>query len=827
MKKLKLFTSLISLFMVVGSSCSNNENSESNNNETPVEENNGGLVTAPDDGENDNSNNSNEGENNNQGNNNENNNQGNENQGNNNGEQENKDVLIESLTFTKSTLELVINRGYQVEYEIRPNTATNKNLRWASSDYEVAAVTKEGRISALGEGVATITATTMDGTAISASIEVTVTPIDVNELDLEVKSKELEIGEKTKINPLIYPSNATYQGCTFISDDESIATVDAQGNVTAVGEGETDIVVTCEKYPNLTMRFHVKCNAIKAEKLYYRLTDLQMKEGENYFFVPTVFPTNVSEKGLTYSNENPDVVSVSESGEIYAIATGTATVTATSKSNPELSTSLVVTVKGSEERIKTTLSYTYKDFAYNNLANVDNANYKTTNALIIPVWFTDSNQFIADKELVRDDIEKAYLGTNAETGWRSVKTFYEEEGRGRYTLTGVVTDWFACNLPSSRFHSGERGSGYVESLVKSAVSWYKTTYGISSMKGFDADSNGYIDSVILIYGSPDCSALGNPYAGNMWAYTSWLCNENTRSYSDPGPNAFFWASYDFMYGEGHSHIEAFYDGNTSYCNLDTHTYIHEFGHILGLNDYYDYSGQYSPAGGFSMQDENVGGHDPYSLLTYGFIDPYIVNDSTTITINDFQSSGDVVLLTNKTVNSPFDEYFLLELYTPTGLNEFDTLHVYAEGSEDPVKGVNDVGIRIWHVDGRLIYSDNQYYFYGQNITTNPLIEGYKVWNMMSNTYYDSRLGDGYGSLLGKEYMNYNELQLIRNSTKTTYKDKNKFSSSFLFKQGDNFSLEKYSKQFVNQHYLNDGSYFSFTVEVTSIKDNQATLKITK
>ena len=822
MKKIKLFTSLISLFMVVGCSCSNNENSESNNNETTVEDNNGGLITPPNGGEN-NNNNTNEGENN-QGNN----NQGNENQGNNNsGENyENKDVLIESLTFSKSTLELAINRGYQVEYEIKPNTATNKNLRWASTDYEVAAVTKEGRITALGEGVATISATTMDGTTISAAIKVTVTPIDVNELDLEVKSKELEIGEKTKIVPLIYPSNATYQGCTFVSNNKNIATVDSQGNVTAVGEGETDIVVTCERYPDISVTFHVKCNAVKAEKLYYRLTDLQMKQGENYFFTPTVFPTNVSDKLLTYSNDNPDVVSVSESGEIYAVAPGTATVTATSRSNPELSTSLVITVKGSNERIKTTLSYTYKDFAYNNMFNVDNANYKTTNALIIPVWFTDSNQYIADKEVVREDIEKAYLGTNEETGWRSVKTFYEEEGRGRYTLTGVVTDWFACNLPSSRFYSENRGSGYVESLVKSAVSWYKTKYGITSMKGFDADSNGYIDSVILIYGSPDCAAMSNAYAGNMWAYTTWICDEGTRSYSDPGPNAFFWASYDFMYGDGHSHAEGFYSGNTKFCNIDTHTYIHEFGHILGLNDYYDYSGQYFPAGGFSMQDENVGGHDPYSLLTYGFIDPYIVNDSTTITINDFQSSGDVVLLTNKTVNSPFDEYFLLELYTPTGLNEFDTLHVYAEGSEDPVNGVNDVGIRIWHVDGRLIYANGEYYT-ANNITSNPLIEGYKVWNMMSNTYYDARLGDGYGSPLGKNYMDYNELQLIRNDTATTYKDKNKFSSNFLFKQGSSFSLEKFTKQFVKKHYLNDGSYFSFKVDVTSIQDNKATLKITK
>ena len=68
MKKLKLFTSLISLFMVVGCSCSNNENSESNNNETTVEDNNGGLVTPPNGGENNNNSNNNE-VNNNQGNN--------------------------------------------------------------------------------------------------------------------------------------------------------------------------------------------------------------------------------------------------------------------------------------------------------------------------------------------------------------------------------------------------------------------------------------------------------------------------------------------------------------------------------------------------------------------------------------------------------------------------------------------------------------------------------------------------------------------------------------------------------------------------------------
>ena len=806
--------------MIVG--CHKDEVSGSNNG-TPVEENNGGLVTPPDDGESNTSNKEENNNNTNPGGNTEQNN--NENNNPNGEENENKDILVESLSFTKSEVEIVINRAYSVEYEIKPINATNKNLRWASSDYEVAAVSKEGRITALSEGNATITATTMDGTAITKLIEVTVSAIAVNELDLEERSKELQFGESYKINPLVYPSNATYQGCTFVSNDESIATVDSTGKVTAVGMGETDILVTSERYPDVTIKFHVKCFAVVAEKLNYRLTDLEMKEGENHFFTPTVFPTNTSNKTITYSNDNPEVVSVSETGEIYALSTGTATVVATSQSNPELTASLVVTVKGKDERIKTTLSYTYKDFAYNNIINVDNANYKTTHALIVPVWFTDSSTYISasKKSLIKEDIEKAYLGTNEETGWRSVKTFYEEEGRGRYTLSGFVTDWFECNLRTRTFYSDAFGPTKVESLVKSAVSWYKTTYGVSNMRGFDADSNGYIDSVILIYGAPDYAALNDYNASNLWAYTSWLCDEKTRSYEDPGANAYFWASYDFMYGANHPHCNNYCTGDTRFCKIDTHTYIHEFGHVLGLNDYYDYSGQYSPAGGFSMQDENIGSHDPYSLLTYGFVDPYIVTDETTITINDFQSSGDVVLLANKPVNSPFDEYILLELYTPTGLNEFDCLHSYCEAR---VQGPSEPGIRIWHVDGRLIYAANENDINEKQITTNPLIEGYKVWNMMSNTYYSYTNPNG-GSPLGRSYMNYNELQLIRNDKTTTYTTNEQFSSSCLFKQGDTFSLKLFSKQFVQKFYMNDGTLFPFNVEITKIENNTATIKITK
>ena len=797
--------------MIVG--CSNNDNKQSNNNDQQtIEDNNGGLNNPVDNGGDDSNNTNN--------NNNENNNNGNENENNNT---ETKEVLVESLSFKKTDVEIAMTRGYQVEYDIKPSTAKNKNLRWASSDYLVAAVSKEGRISALGEGECVITATTMDGSKLTSSINVKVYPINVDELDIDVKKKEIKVGDSYRIIASIYPSNASYKDVKYESNDTNVATVDDLGVVTGVGDGETDIIVSSVRYPDIKATSHVKVSAVIAEKMNYRLTDIEMKEEENYFFTPIIHPVNTTNKGIAYSNSNPDVVSVSESGEIYAITSGEAIVTATSKSNPELTTSLKVTVKGKNELVKKTLSYTYKDFANNAIFNIDNANYKFTNALIVPVWFNDSHLYITDKQAVRDDIEKAYLGTNEETGWRSVKTFYEEEAKGRYTLTGIVTNWFECGLPSSTFYDYADSSRMNEAIVNSAITWYKSNYGVENMKAFDADCNGYIDAVILIYGSPDYNALENPNAENMWAYTSWFLKESNRDYDNPGANAYFWASYDFMYGDAHPHnLKNFYSGDTRFCNVDTHTYIHEFGHVLGLNDYYDYSYQYAPAGGFSMQDHNVGGHDPYSLLTYGFIDPYVVNEATTITINDFQSSGDVVLLSNKSVTSPFDEYILLELYTPTGLNEFDSLHQYMD--KNP-QGVDEVGIRVWHVDGRLVYGTSTYDLDASHTTTNPLIEGYKVWNMMGNTYYSSLTGESKGTPLGKDYMNYNELQLIRNDVEVTYKDENTFSSSFLFKEGDTFSLDKYNKQFVNKFYLNDGSLLSLEVEITKIENNQATLVI--
>ena len=455
------------------------------------------------------------------------------------------------------------------------------------------------------------------------------------------------------------------------------------------------------------------------------------------------------------------------------------------------------------------------------------------NIVVIPVWFTDSGNYITNsgKTKVREDIQKTYFGSNSDTGWRSVKSYYEEESHGALTLNGVVSDWYTCNQTSKYYGNTEYGQDRTVDLVKTVSNWYFTQNPSKSRKDFDKDGDGYLDGVMLIYAAPDSQAGGTSYE-NLWAYCYWVQDTSLNSTNNPGANAFFWASYDFMYGDevvaertGKSGATG---GDTSHCSIDAHTYIHEMGHMFGLDDYYDYSQQYTPAGSFSMQDYNVGGHDPFSSYALGWGKAYIPTESMTINLKPFATSGEMILLTpsfNK-YNSPFDEYILLEYYTPTGLNQFDTTYRYMNGYP---KGSQEIGIRLWHVDARLFYYNSSYSSYGNSytLTTNPNVRNHNVDLAMSNTYQSGKSSDDYLSALGNGNYDFNVLQLIRNNTNATYRPTDMFDTNSLFRMGSTFTMSKYNKQFYKSGKLNQNIDLGFSFTVDNTIADYATITITK
>lgn len=145
----------------------------------------------------------------------------------------------------KSSTTLLLGGTETLEATVLPNDATNKNVTWSSADGTKVSVDEHGVITGLaltGEIPVNITVTTEDG-SFEATCAVTVNPVPVSSVGLNKTSAELVVGKTLTLSETVLPDNATDKSVTWESDDETVATVDDDGKVTAVAEGTATITV--------------------------------------------------------------------------------------------------------------------------------------------------------------------------------------------------------------------------------------------------------------------------------------------------------------------------------------------------------------------------------------------------------------------------------------------------------------------------------------------------------------------------------------------------------------------------------------------------------
>ena len=135
----------------------------------------------------------------------------------------------------------------QLSAEVVPSYADNTRVTWKSSDESVVTVDEKGKVTAVGNGTATITVTSVSGNY-TATVAVTVKiPVEIEKISIEAEKETLtKIGESTELKVKIEPENADAQKLIWKSDNETVAAVDENGKVTAVGNGTVAITVTTE-----------------------------------------------------------------------------------------------------------------------------------------------------------------------------------------------------------------------------------------------------------------------------------------------------------------------------------------------------------------------------------------------------------------------------------------------------------------------------------------------------------------------------------------------------------------------------------------------------
>lgn len=158
-------------------------------------------------------------------------------------------VAVSGITLNNSTLSLTTGQNFTLQAMLSPSNATNKEVTWESSDAGVAAVSKDGVVTAKKAGKATIVAKAADESGKYASCVVTVTEAkkEVTGVTLNKSSLNLGIGGSEVLSATVLPADATNKQVTWLSSTPSVATVSQSGVVTGVKEGTTQIsVITAE-----------------------------------------------------------------------------------------------------------------------------------------------------------------------------------------------------------------------------------------------------------------------------------------------------------------------------------------------------------------------------------------------------------------------------------------------------------------------------------------------------------------------------------------------------------------------------------------------------
>lgn len=445
----------------------------------------------------------------------------------------------------------------------------------------------------------------------------------------------------------------------------------------------------------------------------------------------------------------------------------------------------------------------------------------THNILVIPVKVKDYASVCNDT--TRQRISDTFFGASSATGWESVASYYAKSSFGNLIINGTVSDWFDCGYTASEIASLSASlTGYdpTWTILEEAVAWYEKKYD-TNCASFDYNGDGLIDGVWLVYSAPFYSSGSDLNKNVFWAYTYSDYSVSQVTSTRVGYH-YCWASYDFMY-EGYGSSQ-----------LDAHTYIHETGHLLGLDDYYASSSlpntrNYAPMGCIDMMDYNVIDHDAFSKFALGWIHPFVVTDACTVTLKPASTSGQAILIpTSDGWNgSAFDEYMLLEYYTPTINNQKDSESAYDNG----VRGFTENGVRIYHVDARMakvtVANGKQNYSYTDTVV--PLSDTQGTLMAHSNGNANNVLNPNFRLIQEMDCTSRRNFDATYNTSKNTVWVAD---NSTLFQNNDRFTFADYKDSFPNYYYngfatMNNGTTFNWTLSFSETSDQGIQVSISK
>ena len=313
---------------------------------------------------------------------------------------------VKSVSLNKTSATLKEGGSTTITATVSPSTATYKTVEWTSSNYDVATVDENGKVTAKGVGYAIITATTTQGEKTATCTVSVVKP--VKSISISETSLRIEVGDKVTLKATVKPTDATNKTVSWKSSDKSVATVSASGVVTAKKLGTATITVTTADgglKKTCTVNVVKKVTSVELNK-----SSATLYLGKTLTLKATVSPSGATNSAVTFTSSDKKVATVNSKGVVTPVSPGTVT----------------ITVKTSDGNFSDTCKVTVKRAVTSVTLNKNTADLKSDTTLTLKATVKPSNA--TDKTLTWSSSNKKVATVNS-------KGVVTPVGKGTATIT--------------------------------------------------------------------------------------------------------------------------------------------------------------------------------------------------------------------------------------------------------------------------------------------------------------------------------------------------------------------------------------------------------
>ena len=237
-------------------------------------------------------------------------------------------IVSIKLSQTKVTIPLS-EKTLMLYATISPDAARNEPVIWRSTDTSIATVNQFGQVTLKKAGVVSIMCSAKADGNITAICNITITK-SVSSIKLDQKTLNMYVGEAYRLSYVVEPTDAANLAVNWMSTNNTIATVDAKGLVTARGVGQTTIIVkTVDGGIMATCLVTVErvATAVRLDA-----NKLNLNVGDYYYFETTITPADSTDTTLVWETSDKSIAVISNKGKVTAKKAGVAIILAKTKS---------------------------------------------------------------------------------------------------------------------------------------------------------------------------------------------------------------------------------------------------------------------------------------------------------------------------------------------------------------------------------------------------------------------------------------------------------------------------------------------------------------